>query len=111
MEIKKSAIELTKKDMAKLIGATKAYKDVVDQPLKVVNAIIYEDADRSTGEIREYSALYTDKGVVAGNSSVMTGEISSIIDLGLITAKEPLACHVIMEKSKSGKDFCDLFIE
>lgn len=114
MEILTSAKEITKKDKLKLSGLTDSFKELAGKRIEIINAVVFKDVDRETGELREYSAILTvDNGVItayAGNSAVLKECVENLISLDVFESDEDtITATVTMKKTKDGsRDYIGL---
>lgn len=104
-----SSAKVTKLDVINAT-ASKAFKSVVGQTIKVKGAAIVEDADRETGEARRFAYVWSDGAVYGGNSATVISSIEGLIDMMNEDGAPDYAVKINAVKSNGGREFLTLFI-
>ena len=105
--------KIDKKAKLQVAVTSKVFKDFTGVALTAVGAIIYEKADKETGELKEYTAIITkEEGAITGNSSVINDEISDLISMGVFDDNGEFNFTITLKKTNgnSGREFATIEI-
>ena len=77
-----SAVNVTKLDITNA-ESSQSFKALLGQPATTIKgAAIIEEADRETGEAKQYAYIFADDGAVfGGNSATVRRQVENLIDL------------------------------
>ena len=83
------------------------FKDNIDRTLDILEYVLYEDADKKTGEMRDLLAIKTDDGDVLGTNSQT---VINTFKRAVSTLGFPLTNVRIVQETnpKSGRDFINI---
>ena len=105
-----NAVNVTKLDIINA-ESSQSFKAIVGKKIPIVGAALIEDADRETGEARNFAYIFAGDGAVyGGNSATIYRSVESLIDLMNDDAEARYAFEVVSAPTASGREFLSLRI-
>lgn len=89
--------------------SSQSFKKAVGEDIKVKGAALIEEADRETGELKNYAYIFADNGAVyGGNSATIYRSTEALIALMEKDPKKHYAFTVASAPTANGREFLSL---
>lgn len=103
-----NSINVTKLDVINA-ESSESFKKAIGKEIPVGGVAIIEDADRETGEARNYAYIFAkDGGVYGGNSATITRACDMLIDAMTEEPNKEYSVNVVSAPTASGREFLSL---